>query len=71
MFHYSRNENSFAITDGVNLSITSGVGYAITPKLKITGEVFYTWLDVVRPPNTTGQNDGLFNLRFLLSYQIR
>ncbi len=64
-------DQTLQLTDGATLSLTSGVGYALTPKLEITGEVFYTWLSVVRPPSTSEQNDGLFNLRFLISYQLR
>jgi hypothetical protein len=64
-------DRTLQLTDGVSFSITSGVGYALTPKFKITGEIFYTWLDVVRPPSTSSQNDGLFNIRFLVSYQLR
>jgi hypothetical protein len=64
-------DQTLQLTDGASYSVTSGVGYTLTPKLKLTGEVFYSWLDVVRPPATSTQNDGLFNLRFLISYQLR
>ena len=51
--------------------LTGGANYIATDKWRITGEVFYTWLSVVRPPNTATGNDGLLNFRFLVSYRIR
>lgn len=59
------------LTDGVTYALTSGLTCALTPELHLTGEIFYTWLNVVRPPATTTQNDGLLNVRALVSYQIR
>ena len=42
--------------------------YAITERFSISGEVFYSPLAVIRPPSTTSQNDGLFNIRSLITY---
>jgi hypothetical protein len=58
-------------TDGGTISVTAGANYIATEKWRITGEVFYTWLSVVRPPSTTSGNDGLLNFRVLVSYRIR
>ena len=64
-------DRSSLLTDGVTYSLTSGVKYSFAQKWEITGEVFYTWLGVTRPPNTASQNDGLFNLRGLVTYRLR
>lgn len=58
-------------TDGGTISVTAGANYIATDKWRITGEVFYTWLSVVRPPSMTSGNDGLLNFRVLVSYRIR
>jgi hypothetical protein len=59
------------LTDGFTVSFTAGLGYAFTDRLTLSGEVFYSPLDVVRPPSTSAQNDGLFNVRSLITYRIR
>lgn len=59
------------LTDGFTVSFTAGVGYALTHRLRLSGEVFYSPLSVVRPPSTSAQNDGLFNVRSLITYRIR
>ena len=64
-------DRSSLLTDGVTYSLTSGVKYSFAQKWEIAGEVFYTWLSVTRPPNTASQNDGLFNLRGLVTYRLR
>ena len=64
-------DRTVLLTDGLTLSFTGGIGYALTERLTLRGEVFYSALTVVRPPNTTTQNDGLFNLRSLITYRIR
>ena len=64
-------DRTVLLTDGVTVSFTAGVGYALTDRLRLSGEVFYSPLGVVRPPETTTQNDGLFNLRSLITYRIR
>ena len=64
-------DNTQQFTDGGTISVTGGANYLATDAWRITGEVFYTWLSVVRPPNTTSENDGLLNFRFLVSYRIR
>jgi hypothetical protein len=58
-------------TNGGTISVTAGANYIATDKWRITGEVFYTWLSVVRPPSMTSANDGLLNFRFFVSYRIR
>ena len=64
-------DRTLQLTEGVTWSVTGGGGYEITPRLRITGEFFYSGLGVLRPPETKTQNDGLFNIRFLLVYQLR
>lgn len=64
-------DRTLLLTDGWTWSLAGGVGYRWTDKLGVTGELFYTPLDVVRNPSAGSENDGLFNARFLLAYVIR
>jgi hypothetical protein len=64
-------DRTLLITDGVTVAITAGVTYHAGERWKLVGEAFYSPLEVVRPPSTSTQDDGLFNLRALVSYRIR
>ena len=69
--HSGVHDRTLQLTDGATVSLTGGATYAAGDKWRFTGELFYSWLSVVRPPSTTSTNDGLFNFRFLVSYRIR
>ena len=64
-------DHTLLLTDGTTLALTGGTSYRAGERWKVVGEIFYSPLDVVRPPDTSTQNDSLFNIRTLLSYQIR
>jgi hypothetical protein len=69
--HSGIHDRTLQLTDGATVSLTGGATYAAGERWRLTGELFYSWLSVVRPPSTTSTNDGLFNFRFLVSYRIR
>lgn len=58
-------------TNGVTFSGTAGVSVAVSEAVRLAAEAFYTPLSVVRPPSTDSGRDGLFNLRAMVSYQVR
>jgi hypothetical protein len=58
-------------TRGGILSTSGGVTYRVTPKAAVTVDVFYSPLWVERTPTSPRTNDGLFNVRALLSYTFR
>jgi hypothetical protein len=64
-------DETLQLTDGVTLALSGGVVIALSDRWRLTGEVFYSPLNVVRPPSTTSQNDELFNLRGMIQYAIR
>jgi hypothetical protein len=47
------------------------VNFIASEKWRLTGEVFYSWMSVVRPPSNDSGNDGFLNARFLATYRIR
>jgi hypothetical protein len=59
------------LTDGYTYSLAAGLGYRFSEKLRLTGELFYTPLEVVRDPLSGKQNDELVNGRILIGYSIR
>jgi hypothetical protein len=64
-------DRTLQLTDGVTVSVTTGVGFAPSEKWSLSAELFYSWLSVNRPPATGTQNDGFLNGRFLVAYRIR
>ncbi len=55
-------------TRGGTFSTTAGVSYLLTPQVVFTVDAFYSPLWVQRSPNAPVTNDGLFNVRAMLSY---
>jgi hypothetical protein len=64
-------DETLLLTDGYTYSIAAGVGYAASKRLEISGEFFYSPLDVVRSPSLGAETDGLFNARLLLRHRLR
>ncbi len=64
-------DETLQLTDGFTVSVSGGVAFYLAERWRLVGEVFYSPLGVVRPPNTDSQNDGLFNVRGLVEYRIR
>ncbi len=52
-------------------SASGGVIYPLSDKLQVSVGVFYTPLEVTRPPETSSHLDGLLNVRTLLTYRWR
>lgn len=71
------NAETFGILDRRSLvsetwtfSFSAGVSYPLTNKLNMSVGMFYSPLWVTRPPATISENDGLLNVRALLTYQL-
>jgi len=58
-------------TRGGTFSTTAGVSYLFTKQMAFTVDVFYSPLWVQRSAGAPTTNDGLFNVRALLSYSFR
>lgn len=58
-------------TRGGTFSSTAGVSYRIARGLSLTVDAFYSPLWVKRSPDAPRTNDGLFNVRALISYSFR
>jgi hypothetical protein len=49
---------------------SAGVTYPLTERLSLSVGLFYSPLWVTRPPDTSSQNDPLFNVRSMLTYRF-
>jgi hypothetical protein len=58
-------------TRGGTFSGSAGVSYLISKRAAFTVDAFYAPLWVQRSPSAPRTNDGLFNVRVLLSYSLR
>jgi hypothetical protein len=58
-------------THGGTFSTTFGASYLATKRMAFTVDAFYSPLWVQRSPASPRTNDGLFNVRVLLSYTLR
>jgi hypothetical protein len=58
-------------TRGGTFSTTAGVSYLVTKQTVFTVDTFYSPLWVTRSPSAGRTNDGLFNVKAMLSYTIR
>jgi hypothetical protein len=57
-------------TRGGIFTTTGGVSYVVNRRIDFTVNVFYSPLGVIRNPGGPRTNDGLFNVRSLLSYHF-
>lgn len=58
-------------TRGTTFSGSAGLSYLVTKRISFTVDAFYSPLEVQRNPLGPTANDGLFNLRALVSYTLR
>ena len=63
-------DHTLQLTDGTTLSATAGLTYAAGDRWRVTAEVFYAWLSIVRPPATSSANEPHLNGRVLVSYRV-
>ena len=64
-------DRSLLTTDGVTWSATAGARWELGERTGLSGELFYSPLDVVREPERGEETDGLFNARLMVTYRVR
>jgi hypothetical protein len=67
----TRDDHTQLWTRGKTFSESAGVSFLLTKRVAITVDAFYTPLGVRREAVGPRTNDGLFNVRALLSYALR
>ena len=63
-------DHTVQLTSGTTLSATAGLTYAAGERWRVTAELFYAWLSIVRPPATSPANEGFLNGRVFVSYRV-
>jgi opacity protein-like surface antigen len=64
------DDHNLQLTSGTTVAATAGLTYAPSGRWRINGELFYSWLSIVRPPATSAANEGFFNARLFVSYRV-
>ena len=64
-------DHNLQLTSGTTVSATAGVSVEASERFRLTAELFYSWLNVMRPPSTTSRNDAFLNGRMFVSYRFR
>jgi hypothetical protein len=64
-------DRTLLLSDGSTWSVAAGTSFALGQQNRLGIEIFYSPLDVLRPGATASENDGLLNLRFLLTRRLR
>jgi hypothetical protein len=63
-------DRTLLLADGWTWSINGGASWRLSRRFSIAAELFYSPLEVTRPPKTDSENDGLFNLRTMLRIRL-
>jgi opacity protein-like surface antigen len=64
-------DHNVQLTNGTTVSATAGLTFEASARWRVTAELFYSWLSIVRPPATSSANEGFFNGRVFVSYRVR
>ncbi|MEJ2085539.1 MAG: hypothetical protein P8Y44_07655 [Acidobacteriota bacterium] len=64
-------DRTLLLTEGWTAQITAGTRYTAGARTQLGVELFYSPLAVVRPPNATSDNEGLFNVRAYFGFSLR
>jgi opacity protein-like surface antigen len=64
------DDHSVQLTSGTTGFATAGLTFAASARFRVTAELFYSWLKVVRPPSKTSANEGFVNGRVFVSYRV-
>lgn len=65
------NDRTRLVASGTTYSVAAGLARHVGERWRWAGEVFYSPLDVVRPPATSTENDAFLNARLMLTYRAR
>lgn len=64
-------DSSLLLTDGTTVALTAGLTRRYGDRGRLDLDLFYSPLEVLRPPFTGTENDGLLNLRASYAFRLR
>lgn len=71
---YSRGvveDHTLQLTSGATVSASAGLSWEVSRRVRVTAELFHSWLSIVRPPATRAAGEGLLNARVFFIYRVR
>jgi hypothetical protein len=63
-------DHNVQLTSGSTVSATAGLTFQADERWRLTAELFYSWLQITRPPATASANEGFLNARAFVSYRV-
>jgi hypothetical protein len=63
-------DHTLLLADGWTWSVNGGASWDLSKRFSIAAEVFFSPLEVIRPPSTRSENDPLLNLRTMLRIRL-
>jgi len=63
-------DHTVQLTSGTTVSASAGLTFAASERFRVTAELFYSWLEVARPPSRTPANEGFLNGRLFVSFRV-
>jgi len=70
-FTYSVHDRTRLLADGTTWALDAGMSIPASDRTQLGIELLWSPLEVVRPPETTPQNDDLFHVKALVRYRVR
>jgi opacity protein-like surface antigen len=64
-------DHTVQLTSGTTVYATAGLTFTASERVRVTAELFYSRLSVVRPPATAPATENLLNGRLSVSYRVR
>ncbi len=64
-------DRTLLLTEGDTVALTAGLTWAVGERNRLSVDLFYSPLEISRPPSTRAESDDLFNVRALYGYRLR
>lgn len=64
-------DRNLLLADGFTWHAAGGLDWSLGDRTRLAGELFYSPLDIERPPARESENDELLNVRLLLAWRLR
>jgi len=68
---FGERDRSLLTSESWTISASAGASYPLSDRINVSLGLFYSPLPVERPTSTPRDNDALFNVRALISYQFQ
>jgi len=70
-FTFGLHDRTLLRADGTTWAVNAGISIPAAERTQVALELWWSPLEVVRPPRTSAENDDLLHLRAVLRYRVR